>query len=159
MSAGKKTIKTTGLDELIQKLETMTPNTEIICEDVAYEGINVIADEMKSQLNSIKTTSDESYSTSTRNAYAWEKEALVDGMGISPVRNDNGLIDYKVGFDGYVDRNGTKKAVALIANSINAGTSFMPAQPFVKKTVSAGRKAAIAAMEAALSEQIDKYMK
>ena len=164
MARGTRQMRVTGLTELVKQLESMTGNTTAICEDITYEGINVIADAMKEQLNSLKTTDDYSTGSSKRYAADWEKEALVDSMGITPVQWSGSKVDYKVGFDGYAPNTQTEKypngkANAMIANSINAGTSYMQSQPFIKKTMSAGRKAAIAQMETELQEQINKYMK
>lgn len=50
----------------------------------------------------------------------------------------------------------SSKPVALIANAINSGTSFMEKQPFLRKAFSGGKGAAEAAIENKLREEIDK---
>ena len=50
----------------------------------------------------------------------------------------------------------SSKPVALIANAINSGTSFMEKQPFLRKAFSTSQGAAEAAIENKLREELDK---
>lgn len=49
-----------------------------------------------------------------------------------------------------------QKPVGVIAGSINSGTSFMKKQPFLRKAFSTSKKAAEAAIESKLREELDK---
>ena len=161
-----KNLRVTGLTELLTKLESLSADSITICKSVAHSGADSMADTVKAQINSLKTTSDDDYGSSNakRYCYQWEKDGLIESMGISPVQENGSKVDFKVGFDGYA--SGSKKtakypkgkANAMIAYSINAGTTFMQAQPFLKKAQSSGRAAALSAMEAELTTEINKYM-
>ena len=161
-----KNLRITGLTELLAKLESVSADSITICESIAHAGADSMADTVKSQINSLKTTSDDTYGRSSkkRYCYQWEKDGLVESMGISPVRQMGSVVDFKVGFDGYASGGKASKkypkgkANAMIAYSINAGTTFMQAQPFLKKAQSSGRAAAIACMKEELATEINKYM-
>ena len=79
------------------------------------------------------------------------------------MRDDNGFINVKLGFDGY-NATRTKKYPrgqpnVLIARSVNSGTTFRKKTKFVDKAVNSAKKAAEAAMDAACSREIEKIMK
>lgn len=106
--------------------------------------------------------------------------------GIAKFRNDGLRIDTSVGFNhsGYAAitwshaRNNVRtkykvkggkatrawmasggtssKPVAVIANAINSGTSFMEKQPFLRKAFSQSSGSAQGAMEAKIKEELDK---
>ena len=68
---------------------------------------------------------------------------------------------YKQGTGGRMEHasKGTgqsMKPVALIANAINSGTSFMTKQPFFRKAVSTSKGAAQAAIEKKIREELEK---
>ena len=48
-----------------------------------------------------------------------------------------------------------QKPINVIANAINSGTSFMKKQPFIRKGVSKGKKAAVAAMVSAAEKMFN----
>lgn len=50
----------------------------------------------------------------------------------------------------------TQKPIAVIANSINSGTSFMEKQPFMRKAFSQTKSAAVAAIEAGIRARLDE---
>ena len=49
-----------------------------------------------------------------------------------------------------------QKPIAVIANSINSGTSFMEKQPFMRKAFSKTQSAAVAAIEAGIRARLDE---
>ncbi len=56
---------------------------------------------------------------------------------------------------GKVKRGQSVKPVAVIANSINSGTSFMQPQPFARKAFSQSAGAAAAAIESGIMSRLD----
>lgn len=50
----------------------------------------------------------------------------------------------------------SSKPVAVIANAINSGTSFMEKQPFLRKAFSQSQSSAQGAMESKIKEELDK---
>ena len=121
-------MEVTGLDEVIKQLDNFTNNS--ILKPMVYKGAGVVADEMKKQVNSLKTGRTKTKHYISEN----DKRVLSEAMGIAPIKSDD-KIHTKVGFDGYyINSRGQERPVPLLANSVNAGTSFMTAQNFVDKT-------------------------
>ena len=79
----------------------------------------------------------------------------------SHARDGNSRTKYKQGKNGRMVHasQGTgqsMKPVALIANAINSGTSFMEKQPFLRKAFSQSKGAATAKIESTIMEEIEK---
>ena len=161
-----RNLQVTGLTELLTALEATTADMSVICTAVCHSGADVAADEMKEQIQALKTTSDDDYGASSgkRYAYSWEKEGLIESMGIAPARETGSKIDFKVGFDGYASGGKASKtypkgkANAMLANSINTGTSFLVAQPFIKNTLKLCKSSAILKMDEELKTELAKYV-
>ena len=78
------------------------------------------------------------------------------------MENDNGYINTKIGFDGY-NATKTKKYPngqpnALIARSIESGTSKHQKTPFVRPAISKAKAKAEAAMAASVDKDINNTM-
>lgn len=157
----KRAIRTTGLSETIANLETLAniSNITALERKAIYVGAKVVIEGMLNELSSLKVSS--YYGTDERRRYAWdeEKKALIDACGIAKMITDS-TVNTKVGFDGYYTAsNGKQYPIPRLANSINAGTSFMYAQPFIDKTIKKTEKAALKVMEQDFNESVKKIMK
>ena len=157
----RKAIQTKGLNETIANLETLA-NISNICaleRRAIYLGAKVVIEGMLEELSALKIT--RYYGTDQKKRYAWpeEAEALIESCGIAKMITDE-TVNTKVGFDGYYTAgNGERYPVPLIANSINAGTSFMHAQPFIDRTVRKTEKAALKVMEQDFNNSAKNIMK
>ena len=107
------------------------------------------------------TITDESGKKGTLNAK--QRAGLHKGLGIAKMQQDGKLTNVKIGWDGYNDiktkRWPNGQPNQMIARSIERGTSFMKANPFVKRAVNRTRKAAAAEMQNVLDSEIEKIMK
>jgi hypothetical protein len=75
-------------------------------------------------------------------------------MGVSPTKlNREGNYDVHVGF---ADPRDGKLTNAMLANILEYGKSGQPARPFMTPAKSQSREGAIAAMKAALENEIDQ---
>lgn len=151
-------IKTTGLDDLVREFERLSnpKECETIFKRVCYEGMNVMADYMRSQLQALKTTK-QTKANKNEKRYCTEREKaiLLKEMGVTPIKEDYGGYNAKVGFDGYyVNSRGNEVPVPLLANSINHGTSFMHYQHFIDRSKRGGQAKTIEAMREALDREI-----
>lgn len=88
-----------------------------------------------------------------------EKAWIAKSFGIAEIRRNIHGWNVKLGFDGYSDIQTTNPKIkmgvlpnALIARSVNSGTSFMAAQPFMDISVRQNTQAC----EKAIEEQFDK---
>ena len=87
------------------------------------------------------------------------------GKDVFSVFPDSGksFVNVKIGFAGYnatrTDKYPQGQPNALIARAVNSGTTFRKKTRFVDKAVSASKKSAEAAMDAACNREIEKIMK
>ena len=145
-----------GLSEYLAKLGNLSLKSMEMCEKAAKEGGKVVADAIRSELNALPVDDkhgDEE--AKKRGPRSIEKKGLQNSFGIAPVRDDNGYINVKVGFDGY---NSLGKANAMIARSVVKGTSFMKPNNFVRKGVSGSKEAAERKMQLTIDEEIRTTM-
>lgn len=154
-----------GIDKYIKKLETFRLVTkDAVLGRTTYAGAAVVADAVRKSIEALPvgpgTAKDgELVDTVTPT----QKRGLLDGFGISPIQDDDGFLNVKLGFDGY---NGTRtknypkgQPNVLIARAVNSGTTFRKKTRFVDKAVSASRKAAEKAMDETCNREIEKIMK
>lgn len=146
----------------INRLSLRSPN---ICSKAVYEMANIVANEIKEQLNSLPAEPD------PEGLKAWkegrkakltvgEKKALIDGFGISPMQRDDGFYNVKVGFDGY-DNVETQsypngRPIVMIARAVESGSSVREKTPFVRPAVNRARKNAIDACDRIINEEMKK---
>lgn len=141
-------IELKGFEDYGTMIRNLEQNTEDIVASSIYEGAKVVADAVRTQMNGIRSDGPSEYETRRRMV---QIRGLKESMGISPMRNDNGFINVKIGFDGY---NELGQPNAMIARVFESGTSFSSKQPFVKRAVSRARKMAEETMKATIDEKI-----
>lgn len=144
-----------GIDEYINDLEKYQGNIEEISRRAIYEGADILADEIRASIKKLSTTDGR--------VKDYEKEGLLEGLGIARMRQTGTVIDAKIGMDGY-NHHPTKKYPrgqpnAMISRSIEKGTSFRKPQPFISNTVERCRAQAEHAMSAEFDRQTGLIMK
>lgn len=131
-------------------------------------GADIVADYCKGQLHGL--TVDDTlfkfsaqYGRMRRGLTSKQKEGLVISMGLAPIQKKPDGWDVKLGFDGYndviTDRHPKGQPNAMIARSVNKGTSFMVAQPFMDRTVTATEYKADKAIEQEFIKIFTEYIK
>lgn len=148
-----------GGAELSAMLEALGRDAEEIAKRGLYDGAGIIADAVRASADGIPVCQDNEWGSESHpraGIREYEKNDLIGAFGVAVHRNEGGKITTSVGFHGYNSRG---KANALIAASVERGTSFMLASPFVKPAVSASRSAARAAMIKTAEEEINKRTK
>ena len=129
------TMKWTGLDEYIAKLERIHEPREFIGETV-YVGAAVVADAVKAQINGLPVGNQFAKSGERINTItSVQKKGLQDGFGIARMKKDGDFYNVKLGFNGYNGQK-TKKYPSgqpnsVIARSLCSGTSFRQKNDFV----------------------------
>lgn len=159
------TFKTQGLDKYVAQVERLGKKTDTVISEAVYEMAKVVADEVKANLIALPSVPD----TEGLKAFASEpqqkipitkaqKWGLVHSFGIASLRNEGGFIHVKIGFDGYNEvqtktfPNGQPNA--LIARSIESGSSTREKTPFLRPALAAARKQAIEAARVKFDEAI-----
>ena len=160
------TIAFKGLREYEEKLSKLNAGTEEMIGKAIYEGAGVVADSVRSATSSIpvaRSNQRGSEANKLDGITSKQKAGLLDGLGISKMRHENGYYNVKIGFDGYNDVKTKKYPIgqpnALIARSVIRGTSFRARNDFVSKAVNSSKKAAESIMAQTFDEEINKVMK
>ena len=155
-------MKTNGTDELSAMLGKLEAEAGNIAAQAMFEGAGVVADEYTKAVNGIqaKRMKFPFPEGKLRLPTPEEKAALVGSIGIKQFSKNGSEVFTVIGpAEGYRDVNGKQKAIKLIANAINSGTSFMKKQPIFRKAASASRKPAQEKMEKTAEKLIDKITK
>ena len=139
----------TGIDNYIKDLQNLEHKAPEAIGAAIYKGAGIITDEIRKNINALPKSV----------APDLAKKGLLDGLGISRQGNDSGFINVKAGFAGY-NEHYTKKYPAghpnaMIARSIEGGTSWMPKHPFVAPAIRSKKEEA----EKTMADVIDKYLK
>lgn len=145
------------IEELVQTLNHIADNSEEMAKKAIYEGAKILADQIKSNIESLPT--DEEWGTSEnlkKGPSAAEKQEIKEAFGLAEMFDSNGFINTKLGFDGY---NSDGKALQMIARSINSGTSFMKKNDFFTKGVRQGKERATEKMKEILEQEIENLQR
>lgn len=137
-----------GIDNYIAYLQSLELATDEIIGKAVYEMAKVVADNIKANMLSLPAVSNEANIATYKKGYSRlsepEKEGLIEGFGISPMQNDQGYVNVKLGFDGYNSVK-TKKYPngqpnALIARVTESGSPYREKTGFIRKAVNASKK-------------------
>lgn len=153
-------MKFKGLEEyerILHKIYAFTP--EMIKQTVKAGG-DVMADAMRSSIEGIPVDNRRVKEGETLSGISTlQKAGLLESFGVAPVRNDDGYVNVKLGFDGYNGLHTAKypkgQPNAMIARAVNSGTSFRQKYPFVDRTVREYKKKT----EDAMIKKFDEAMK
>lgn len=153
-----------GLEEYALKLSKLESGTRDIAAKAIYAGANIMADEIKSRIAEIPTATNVSGSPENKidTITPGQRRGLIESFGISPMREDNGYYNVKLGFDGYNDIKTEKypngQPNVLIARSVESGTSFRAKRPFVRPAIRARKKDVVEEMGRIVDEEIQKIV-
>lgn len=150
-----------GTDEYLKQLQTLGKDADGMIKRAVYEGASVVLDAIEKSIESLPTH-DFVYVYNDQDIRALtpaQKQGLLDGLGAAKMRNDNGFINTKVGFDGYNSVK-TKKYPkgqpnSLIARAMESGSSVRPKTRFVTNAV----KPVVDRAEQAMANSLDKDIK
>ena len=132
-----------GLNDYELMISRLAKSTEDVAGRAIYAGAGVVADAIRQNISGLPEKT------------GVTKRGLEEGLGISPLQNDGGYVNVKIGFDGY---NANGVANVMMARIFESGTSTVPKQPFVRPAVNRTREQAEAVMAEVLDEEIKKIM-
>ena len=152
---------TNGTEELAKILNMCATEAGNIASQALYEGARVVADAYKENAQSIIATRRRHNEPGGRMPTQEEKAAVVNGIGVARFNKEGGAeVNTMIGVaEGYAYTNGRKKAIKLLARSINSGTNFMKRQPVFRRASSQSRGRAQDAMVAKADELINQIAK
>ena len=157
-----------GISEYIAQLEALDKGTNRVIGKAIYDGAGVVADAIRQEIEGLQVTDDKyaiwgaNVNHPTHGVTEAQQQGLLDGLGISKMEERAGVFNIKIGFDGYNTvktkqwPNGQPNA--MIARSLESGSSHKYKSPFVRPAVTRVRKEAEAAMAKAAEKEIEKIM-
>ena len=152
-----------GQSEYYKKLQQLQ---EIYQKDgplkrVVYKGASVVADAIRARIEGIPVTGFQRLPKGKKfsGISKEQKEDLRKGFGLSKIKRENGYVNTKAGFEGggSYPTNTYPYGVpnALLARSVESGSSVREKYPFVAPAVRASKDEAVRGME----NEIDTQMK
>lgn len=152
-----------GLDDYVEQLERLSNASRECIGEAIYQGAGFVADKVKEATRALPIDERHVKDGQMLNGITRKQKAgLLDGFGIAPLRDDNDYLNVKLGFAGYNSvktktfPNGQPNAV--IARSVNSGTSFRQRIPFVDDAVRQAKKACEEKMKDTIENEIKKVM-
>lgn len=156
------TIKLKGFDEYVRKLEHLESYAYEYVGKAIYGGAEMMANSVKNALWHLPV--DNRGRVDMRRSISYtQKMGLIESFGIAKLREDGSFYNVKLGFDGYNEvkthtyPNGQPNV--MIARALESGTSFMPKNPVISKTVKRKEKDVVDKMENIINKEIEKLMK
>ena len=156
------TMRVEGMEELSRKLSALEEKAGDVAARALYAGAGVMADAYAQAVNSIKTDKFRyAFNGQKRSVSPEEKAALQGKIGIAKFDRDGSEVSTAVGIfgAGYVEIGGKRKAVRMLANVINSGTSFMIKQSVFRRAQRKAKKAASEAIAQRADQLIEKITK
>lgn len=157
-------VKLGDISGYVERLESLYDSTTEDLKHAVYVGAKVIADQVAKNIKELPI--DTSYAapgTKKKGITPAQKAGLKAGLGVARMRADGIRVNTKIGFDGY---NQTKtqrwpKGVpnAVVARTVESGTSWMQKNAFVQRAVNKEKDTANRAMAKELDDRIGQHMK
>ena len=150
-----------GMDDYLASLGNLLYRADGIGGKAVYEGAKIVADKLRSNIEALPVHTGPV--KGSRDPFQVEKDGMLAGLGIAKMRNDGGFINVKIGMDGYddhiTDRYPQGHPNAMIARTINTGSTWMKRYPFINNAVTATRSAAEEKMKEVIEKGIAETMR
>lgn len=154
-----------GLSDYELMISKLSKDVDDIAGKAIYAGAGIVADAIKENIKALPIV--RGYGTEKDplpgGVTAPQKAGLIDGMGISPMQDDGGYLNVKIGFDGYnatkTDKYPQGQPNQLVARGVESGTSWKQKKPFIRPAINASKQRAEDEMARILDEEIEKVMK
>lgn len=150
-----------GIDNYITQLNKLQAATkDDVIGKTVYAGAAVMADAVRATIQALPEgkASEAVFGAIT----PAQKRGLLEGFGISHIKDDDGFVNVKLGFAGYNSEKTRKypngQPNALIARAVNSGTTFRKKTKFMDKTVNSKKKATESKMAEVCDREIKKAM-
>lgn len=154
-----------GLNDYELMISRLSKGVDDIAGKAIYAGAGIVADAIKENIKDLPIV--RGYGTKENplpgGVTAPQKAGLINGLGISPMQNDAGFLNVKIGFDGYnatkTDKYPQGQPNQLVARGVESGTSWKEKKPFIRPAINASKSRAEAEMARILDQEIEKVMK
>lgn len=155
-------LTTDGMETFLQALNAVGEKAEGAAKRCVYSAAAEVKNALEEEIRSLPLDDREHFIPGRdplRVISEQDRADMIDCIGISGIRKEaDGTIQNAVSFDGYISRKEDKYPAgvpaALIARSLQIGTSVRAKDRFITRAVAKARKKAPEAMQAALDEAI-----
>ena len=154
-----------NMDKYSKQLQELYQTAPEMIAEAVREGANPVADEIRARLDALPTDDRFVYvhlGERLKGPRTKQKQGLQHTLGISPIRDDNGYINLKIGFSGYnlLKTYSYPKGQPnpMIAASIENGTSYMQANPFILRSVRKKKKKSVDIMNNSINSWVTRLM-
>jgi len=151
-----------GLNEYLEQLGNLEYQADGMAGQAIYEGAKIVADKIHANIASLPVQNGPVKNGVRRDPTQVEIDGMLQGLGIAKKQVDGGFINVKIGMDGYnahvTDKYPKGHANAMVARTINAGSTWMNRHPFIDDAVRATKKQAEEAMKEKIEESIKETM-
>lgn len=159
-----RSLTTFGLDEMVANFDKAEAAAQGIAKASLYEGAAIVADAIHESLNSIQTEPFRFVPEGGEKRLPSPEEkaaAMAAKFGVAKHHASGAEADTVVGIagSGYVKMVGKRVPAAVVLRSIQSGTSFMRAQPVVRKAIDRVKGAAAAKIASEAEARIQKLFK
>lgn len=159
-------IQMKGLDKYTEALSQLALDLKgKVIGPAIYDAADIAADAIRAEMDTLPTSGGlgpPEGPTMLKGPNKKQKEALLSSFGISKMQNDMGFYNVHLGFTGYNDivtKSWPKgQPNVMVARSVERGTSFMEATPFIKRAMSQARKKALEAMRTSVDQSLKEAM-
>ena len=147
-----------SIDNFLKDMDARSKEFGDMAGKAMYQGAAIMADQLRQNIQNLPERSPAvKRDEMVRGVTKVQKEAMLNGMGVSKMMNKDGTYDIKIGFQGY-DGEVTKAypkghPISMIARSVESGTSFLQKTPFIRPAYQAAHESAEAAMKKEIETQ------
>lgn len=151
-------MKMEGLDKFIDLCNLTVRQTDKLCGRAIYPGGGVMYESAKQSTQGMRTDTSGYHRGRKVGPSEEQKAALVESLGIAPIRKKRWGMNVKIGYDGYnnivTERWPQGQPNMMIARAAESGTTFMQAQYFMERAVRSATPAVEKAIEAQFYEEL-----
>lgn len=148
-----------GIEKYLAEIRALQADAEEYLGRAIYEGAELAADEIKEALKQLPVDN-RGKVAQRRSINQIQKDGLIEGYGITPMRDESGRLNVKIGFDGYNNFLTFKfpygQPNVMIARSLESGTSFMPKNRVISRTANRVKNDVIDRMQKSLDKSIEQ---
>lgn len=157
-----------NVDNYIAMLGKLTGVTEETVKDAVQAAADILADEVRKNLNGVPTITRneavDNYRAGVKSSGITNtaKAGLTASFGITPIRNDSGEWNVHIGFDGYnavrTKRYPKGQPNQMIARSVEKGSSAVARHPFVAPAIASKKQECIETMQKVIDDSFNEIM-
>lgn len=147
-----------GIDEYVASLNRIYGGSRKYIGSAIYHGAGYTFEVIEKATRALPVDDSMEHKAMRSGIRTLQKKALMASLGIAKMRQDGTFLNVKIGYDGYNNIKSKEwpkgQPNAMIARSIEAGTSFLPKTGYLRKATRSARKGCEEVMRLAIDKEI-----